>query len=76
MLYIFGCARSLLLHGLFPSCGERGLLLLRLQAPHCRCCGFSCRGAQALEHKGFTSGGMWVQWLIYAFYRQSVQMNI
>ena len=27
-LCIFGCAGSLLLHGLFSSCGERGLFLL------------------------------------------------
>ena len=27
-LFIFDCVASLLLHGLFPSCRERGLLLV------------------------------------------------
>ena len=31
----------------------------RVQASHCR--GFSRRGAQALEHTGFSSLGVWVQ---------------
>ena len=39
-LFIFGCAGSSLLQGLFFSCGERGLLSSRgVQAS--RCSGFS-----------------------------------
>ena len=45
-LFIFGCAGSSLLHGLFSSCGKQGLLSsCGVQASHC--CGFSC-GAWAL----------------------------
>ena len=29
-LFIFGCAGSLLLHGLFSSCSEQGLLFIAL----------------------------------------------
>ena len=49
-LFIFGCAGSLLLHGLFSS-GERGLLpSCSGQASHC--CRFSCCRAQVLEFVG------------------------
>ena len=46
-LFIFGCAGSLLLHGLFSSCGEKGLLpSCRARASHCS--GFSHCIARAL----------------------------
>ena len=58
LLFIYGCAGSLLLHRLFSTCGKWGL--------HCNCCaqashcwGFSCRRAQALGHAGFGSCGSW-----------------
>ena len=52
---IFGCAGSLLLHGLFSSCRERGLLSsCGTWASHCS--GFSCWGAQTLGHTGFVAG--------------------
>ena len=49
LLFIFGCAGSSLLRGLFSSCSELGLL------PRCgvwvsHCGGFSCRGAWTLWH--------------------------
>ena len=45
-LFIFGCAGSSLLCGLFSSCGEWGLLSsCSVQAFHCGG-GFSCYGAQ------------------------------
>ena len=45
-LFIFGCAGSLLLCGLFSSCGEWGLLSgCGAWASHCG--GFSCCGAPA-----------------------------
>ena len=44
-IYIFGCAGSLMLHGFFSSCGERGPLSSCARASHCS--GFSCCGAQA-----------------------------
>ena len=50
-LLIFGCAGSLLLCGLFSSCGEQGLLSsCSTRASHCS--GFSCCGAQALQCAG------------------------
>ena len=53
MLLIFGCAGSLLLHGLFSSYGERGLLSsCGVQAS--RCHGFSCFAAWAHGHTGFS----------------------
>ena len=51
MLFIFGCARSLLLCGFFSSC--------RLRASHCS--GLSCCGAQALLSSGFSSCDTWAQ---------------
>ena len=42
----FGCAGSLMLHGLFSSGGEWGLLS-RCSARASNCCIFSCYGAQA-----------------------------
>ena len=58
-IYCFDCAESLLLHGLFFSCREWGLLFIcGVQASHCG--GFSCFGAQALGCMGFNSCGSWV----------------
>ena len=55
-LFIFGCAGSSLLCGLFPSCGEQGLLSnCSMWASHCG--GFSGCRAQTLGHKGFISCG-------------------
>ena len=49
--FIFGCAESLLLHGLFSGCSEWGLLSsCSLWASHCG--GFSFGGAQALGISG------------------------
>ena len=66
--FIYGCAGSSLLHGLFSSCCERALGLFsscRVQASHCS--GFSChgawaRGAQAVvvAAHGLSSCGSWV----------------
>ena len=44
-LFIFGCAGSSLLHGLFFSFGVQA----------CRCGGFFCYSIQALGHAGFSS---------------------
>jgi len=53
-IFIFGSDRSLLLNGLFSSCGMWGLLsICGVWASHFG--GFSCCGAQAVEHK--LSGG-------------------
>ena len=53
-IYFFGCARSLLLCRLFSSFDELGLLSsCGAGASHCN--GFSCWGAQALEHTTFSS---------------------
>ena len=42
-LFIYGCAGSPLLRGLFSSCGEQGLLSsCRAQASHCSACVLSC----------------------------------
>ena len=46
-LFIFACAESVLLHGLFSSCG--------MQASHCD--GFSSCGAWTLGYVGFSSCG-------------------
>ena len=47
ILFIFGCAGSFLLLGLFSSCG--------MQASHCD--GFSSCGAWTLGYVGFSSCG-------------------
>ena len=48
---MFGCAESLLLLGLFSSCGEQGLLSsCGAHSSHCNC--FSCYRAQALKRVG------------------------
>ena len=53
-LIIFGCIGSLLLCGLFSSCGQWGLLsCFGAQVSHCG--GFSCCRAQALGHVDFSS---------------------
>ena len=44
--FVFGCARPLLLRGLFSSCGKWGLFSSGTRASHCG--GRSCCGAQAL----------------------------
>ena len=50
-MFIFGCAVSLLLHGLFSTCSEQGLLSsCGVWASHC--CGLSSCRAQALEGTG------------------------
>ena len=54
-VFIYGCAGSSLLLGLFSSCNEQGFLSsCGAQVYHCG--GFSCCGARALEHLGFSSG--------------------
>ena len=59
-LFVFGCAGSSLLHRLFSSCGEPGLLpSCGARASHCG--GFSCCRAQALGTVGFSSCSTWVQ---------------
>ena len=51
---VFGCAGSLLLHRLFSNFSKEGFLsACGVQASHCG--GFSCWGAQALGHLGFSS---------------------
>ena len=58
-LFIFGCAGSLLLHGLFSSCGEQGLL----SSCHTWASvysGFSCCSFWAPEHR-LSSHGAWAQ---------------
>ena len=58
--FIFGCAGSLLLCGLFSSCSKQGLVSsCGLQTSHCS--GFSCCGAQALGRTGFSSCGTGAQ---------------
>ena len=54
-LFIFGYTWSLLLPGLFSSCGEWGDSSCCARASHCD--GFSCCGAQALGHMDFCSCG-------------------
>ena len=52
VLGLHGCTRA------FSSYGEWGLLSgCSAQASHCG--GFSCRGARALEHTGFSNWGTW-----------------
>ena len=58
-LFIFGCAGSWLLHGLFFSCGEEGLLS-SCQAWASLYSGFSCCSFWAPEHR-FSSHGAWAQ---------------
>ena len=56
LFFIFDCAGSLLLCGLFSSFDERELLSnCDTQASHCG--GFSCWGARALGSTGFSSCG-------------------
>ena len=51
MLFIFGCAGSLLLCGFFSRCSLRAS----------RCSGLSCCGAQALWSLGISSCDTWAQ---------------
>ena len=74
IIIIFGCTGSLLLHRLFCSCEQQGLLSsCSAWVSHCggfSCCGawtlgcvgFSSCGSQALEHR-FNSCGAWAQLL-------------
>ena len=55
-IYLFLVVLSLLLHGLFSSCGEQGLLS-RCGAQSSYGGGFSCCGARALRHRGLSSCG-------------------
>ena len=58
IFYLFWLCLSLLPHGLFSSCWERGLLSsCSAQASHCS--GFSGGGAQALGRAGFSSFSSW-----------------
>ena len=60
-IFIFGCAGSLLLLGLFSSCDEQGpLFSCAACASHCS--GFSCCRARALKHLGFSSCDSQTQW--------------
>ena len=53
-LFVFVCAGSSLLRGLFPGCSKQGLLSAGgEQASHCG--GSSCCGARALGCAGFSS---------------------
>ena len=55
LLFIYGCAGSLLLGSLSSSCPKRELLSsCDVRASHCG--GFSYCGARALGHAGFSSG--------------------
>ena len=52
-------AKKYIVHRLFASCGERGLLSsCGARASHGS--GFSCGGARALGRVGFRSGGSWL----------------
>ena len=71
-MFIFGCAGSLLLWGLFSSCRQRGLLSRRgAWASHCG--GFSCRGAGALVRTGLhsCSPGLWSTGFVVVVHRLS-----
>ena len=56
--FIFGCSRSSLVHGLFSSCGERGLLSsCGVWASHCgglslQSMGSRVHGLHYLQHVG------------------------
>ena len=59
-IYLFGHAESSVQHGLFSSCGKRGLLSSwGARASHCD--GFSSCGTQALGCSGFSRCGTWAQ---------------
>ena len=61
-LFIFGCAGSSLLCGLFSSCSEQELLSsCSVWASHCGV--FSCCRAWALGGVGFSSCSTWTQFL-------------
>ena len=53
ILFIFGCAGSSLLLGVFSCCDEQGLLS-SCSAGASHCGGFSCCRVQALGHMGFS----------------------
>ena len=53
-IFIFGCASSSLLHKLFSSCSDLGLLS-SCGVHASRCSGFSCCGTWALGCVGFSS---------------------
>ena len=54
----YGCAGSSLLHGLFSSFSELGILS-GCHAPASHCSGSSCSGAQTLGWSGFCNCGRW-----------------
>ena len=58
-LFIFGCAESSWLCGLFSSCSKWRPLCCSGQASPCS--GFSCCRAQALAQVGFSSCSLWAQ---------------
>ena len=61
ILFIFGCAGSSLLCGLFSGCGKQGLLSsCGAQTSVIAGSGLSSCGSQALEHS-FNSCGAWAQ---------------
>ena len=53
-LFIFGCAGSSLLHGLFSSCDKQGATLA-VVCWHSHCGGFPCCRARLPGHTGFSS---------------------
>ena len=53
ILFIFGCAGSLLLHGLLSSYREQKLFFVTVRGL-LESGSFSCCGVQALGHKGFS----------------------
>ena len=58
LFLFFGYAEALLLHGLFSSCREWGLVSrCRVQASHRG--GISCFGTRAPGHVGFSSFSVW-----------------
>ena len=60
VLFVFGCAGSLLLHGLFSSYREQKLFFVTARGL-LKSGSFSCCGAQALEHGGFSIYSTWGQ---------------
>ena len=73
-LFIFGCAGFSLLHGLFCSCGEQGLLSsCGVWASYCG--GFSCHGAWAQRHglQSLSSYSTWPQLLPFSSSRAQTQ---
>ena len=71
--FLFGWARSLLMHRLFPSCGEQGLLYsCGVWSSHCG--GLSFYSARAPGHTSLTSCSMWTQQLWFPGSRAQAQL--